>query len=53
MTTRKKTNEHEIPIITDLEAENTITRIKGKDREKLTLSGLAAENKDRHPKSKG
>ena len=34
MASRKKADDHEIPILTDLEAENIIVRKKGKDRKK-------------------
>ena len=53
MTTRKKVNDHEIPTLTELEAENIITRKKVKDRGKPTFTEFEAENKDRQPESKG
>jgi hypothetical protein len=53
MTTRKKVNDHEIPTLTELEAENIITRKKEKEREKPTFTEFEAENTDRQPESKG
>ncbi len=49
MTPRKKTNDHEQPTLTDLEAENLVVRKKIKDREKPILTGFEAEDKDRSP----
>ena len=49
MTPRKKTNDHEQPPLTDLEAENLVVRKKIKDREKPILTGFEAEDKDRSP----
>jgi len=53
MTPRKKTNNHEKPTLTELEAENIITRKKAKDRGKPTFTEFEAEHKDRQPESKG
>jgi hypothetical protein len=49
MTARKQTNDHEQPILTDLEAENLVIRKKIKDREKPILTGSEAEDKDSPP----
>ncbi len=51
MAPRKKADVHEIPILTDLEAENTIVRKKGKDRKK-PITEFEAEPEDRQPERK-
>ena len=53
MTPRKKTNDHEQPTLTDLEAENLVIRKKIKDREKPILTGLRLKIKPGSQKSKG
>jgi hypothetical protein len=53
MTPRKKTDEHEIPTLTETEAANIITRKKVKDRRKPPFTEFDTEDKDRHPENKG
>jgi hypothetical protein len=53
MTPRKKTDDHEIPTLTETEAENIITRKKGKDRRKPAFTEFEEEDKDRQPENKG
>jgi hypothetical protein len=50
MAPRKK-DDHEIPNLTDLEAENIIVRKKGKDRKK-PITEFESENNDRQPERK-
>jgi hypothetical protein len=49
MTTRTQTNDHELPTLTELEAENIIVRKKKKEHEKPILTGSEPGNKDRQP----
>jgi len=44
MTPRKKTDDHEIPTLTETEAENIITRKKVKDRRKPAFTEFEAED---------
>ncbi len=53
MPDRKKSDNHEIPDLTDLESENIIVRKKEKGRRKPSFTGIEAEKKDRQPESKG
>ena len=46
---RKKADDHEIPDLTELEAENIIVRKKKKDHEKPILTGSEPGNKDLQP----
>ena len=46
MTPRKKTDDHEIPTLTEIEAANIITRKKVKDRRKPAFIEFDAEDKD-------
>ena len=48
MVTRKKANDHETPILADLEAENLIVRKKGRDRKK-PITEFEDEPEDRQP----
>jgi hypothetical protein len=53
MTPRKKTDDHEIPTLTGLEAENITTRKKVKDHRKPAFIEFESEDKDRQPENKG
>jgi hypothetical protein len=53
MTPRKKVNDHEIPTLTELEAENIVTRKKGKDCRKPAFTEPGTEDEDRQPESNG
>jgi len=49
MTTRKTTEDHEHPTLTDLEAENITVRRKEKDRRKPNFTEHEREENDRQP----
>jgi hypothetical protein len=51
MAPSKKADDHEIPTLTDLEAENMIVRRKEKGRKK-PIREFETENKDRQPERK-
>ena len=51
MATRKKADDHEIPTLADLEAENIIVRKKGKDRKK-PITEFEDEPEERQPERK-
>ena len=51
MAPRKKADDHEIPILSDLEAENIIVRKKGKDRRK-PITEFEDEPEERQPERK-
>ena len=51
MATRKKADDHEIPDLSDLEAENIIVRKKGKDRKK-PITEFEDQPEDRQPQRK-
>jgi|GEM_PF-2680079 len=51
MAPRKKTDDHEIPNLSDLETENIIVRKKGKDRKK-PITEFEDEPEERQPERK-
>jgi hypothetical protein len=51
MAPRKKADDHDIPVLTDLEAENIIVRKRGKDRKK-PVTGSEDEHQDWQPEHK-
>ncbi|HET6580977.1 MAG TPA: hypothetical protein VFG36_03760 [Methanoregula sp.] len=51
MAPRKKTDDHEIPDLSDLEAENIIVRKKGKERRK-PIKEFGDEPEERQPERK-
>jgi len=53
MSNHKKADDHEIPVLTDLESENIIIRKKAKERRKPAFAGIEAEEKDRPPEHEG
>ncbi len=49
MAPRRKADDHEIPTLSDLEAENIVVRKKGKDRRKQPFTESDDERKERQP----